>query len=61
MKPVKAWAVLDSRGNLAQWDYWLPLTWLRKWATNNNAEWEAGTGRVVRVEIREVPKKRREP
>jgi hypothetical protein len=54
MKPVKAWAVLDDRGRLATWDYRLPLTWQRRWAVGDNSEHENGTGRIVRVEIREV-------
>ena len=55
MKPVKAWAVLDPRtGNLAVWDYRLPITWFRKMAVADRNDYEARTGRIVRVEIREV-------
>jgi hypothetical protein len=61
MKPVKAWAVLGSDGELAIWDYRLPITWLRHMAVGDKADYLARTGRIVRVEIREVPKKRREP
>ena len=58
MKPIKAWAVVDGRtGNLALWDYRLPLTWIRRTAKDDNDTHENATGRIVRVEIREVPKK----
>ena len=59
MKPTKAWAVLGGDGELAIWDYRLPLTWLRRMAVCDNKDYENRTGRIVRVEIRELPKKAR--
>ena len=52
----KAWAVVDSSGNLFLRDYRLPLTWLRCTATNDVANYG---GCVIRVEVRELPRKRK--
>lgn len=56
MKPVKAWAVIVD-DKLAMFRYTLPITWLRRLA-QEDAEEAGARFRVIRVEIREVPKRK---
>ena len=60
MKPIKAWALVDAGSDrLVAYDHRLPITWLRKIAVYELGTKCIGTDRIVRVEIREVPKKAR--
>jgi hypothetical protein len=58
MKPVKAWAVVEPCGRIAIWDYRLPCTWLRRLASRDKDERLDGPGRIVRVLITELERKR---
>jgi hypothetical protein len=56
MKPVRAWAIVDRYGRLVVYDHRLPLCWVRNPAKNESRRYQ-DCERIVRVEIREVPRK----
>ena len=55
MRKWKAWALLNSHGNLFTRDYRLPLTWFRRAAQEDAKDYG---GRIIRVEVRELPQRR---
>ena len=56
--PLKAWVLLDG-DDIATHDGRLPLFWYRDVAKLKNLEWLGGTGRIVRVEVQQVYKRKR--
>jgi len=58
MKPIKAWAIIDSNGKIALYDHRLPLCWNRRVAKEDAVD-HGFYAKVVRVEIREVPAPKR--
>lgn len=52
----KAWALVQANGNLVTRDYRLPLTWYRRHAKEDAADYG---GRIIRVTITETPKDRK--
>lgn len=59
VKPIKAWALADESGYLHQSQIWGDDVHA-VWADADDAKgWCAPKWRVVKVEIREVPKKRK--
>ena len=54
MKPIQAWAVVDSAGQLAVNDCGLPLYWRRSPAKADMYCRVGDGGRIIRVEVLEV-------
>ena len=58
MKPLKAWAIVHSGDQVDCWDHRVPVFWLRSIAAAEKLRYTFADSRVVRVEIREVKKRR---